>query len=242
MLQLRNVYNKVFPLNTFRRFLSDQIFSWSIHLGYYTIITVSILSSVAIITFLIGYPIVKWKDLDIMPNKTAPTQIDTFLLSISIGILTVCFGYFIGVVIWFTLYCIYEMDYKVWKERQNLYIDELINGKKDLEAINIPITLTFYQRINYFMCALGSRQRYFSRLIIIIIIILIFLMIHAFVSINIFPNFKMHWVAKWYLSASLQFIIGLILYGIYSCIKPSCVKEFERFKSQSLSAESHDSN
>jgi len=174
--------------------------------------------------------------------KTKSTDpISTYIGEVAFGILSLMIILMIIGAICAIVFLIYDCDYKSWSKSQEKYIAELKDGKEDVEAIHIPVRINLYQRFSYKILPLNSLPRYITWSLVRLAIATITVMLHIYVSLLILPwkDEKVPWPAKWIISICIQVFIGLIVAMIYMCIEPSCTADWQRFKSQRSSAQSH---
>jgi len=238
MLRLKIAYTKVFPLTSVRRFIVDQFISWFTFLGYYIGIALTIIVAVTIILHFIGTTGISIFQIKDIPGRS---PIGNYLACVGLGYLFLCgIGLAALIIIGITvgLYAGLECDYLNWYIDQEKYIDELEKGRIDIEAERIPITITKFQKLNYAIFPLGSLYRYFGRLVLYFVCISVLLYCHICLSLFTFPVSPkdMPWPITWFVSSCIQFIIGMIIFGIYCCFEEPCTKEWIKFKQQSLSA------
>lgn len=237
MQHLKYTYNRVFPKTSIRRFILDQIISWAKFLGYYG----SILLIIILAFYLIGIATLYFSS-NIFPNTFnhfSEGHIKRLVVGFVISCMIFAFACIvslplgaIGLVIMF----IYEFDYKVWCSEQQKYIVELEKGVMDQEAVYIPVKITKFQRINYYIFPLGSVLRYIVRMILIIGVLVIILVIHGYFSLwfhSILPTINgpnnETVIVKWYISVLVQMTIGLILFVIYAGVNATCMRDWQRF-------------
>ncbi|MCJ7636031.1 MAG: hypothetical protein MUO21_00925, partial [Nitrososphaeraceae archaeon] len=237
MNHLRQAYAKVFPLTSIRRFIVDQIFDWTIHLGYYGGIIIGIVLGILIPSYIagafIGYLV---PGIYTQRNSASPGPITIYVLNIVFGLTILFFGLIIIVPICFLI----QENYKTWHKDQLKYILELQEGKPDDEAVHIPVVTTQFQRFNYYVLPLATIQRYIARMLLFLTIGITIVISHMYVSLWMFPftvdDKFMPWGLQWILSICIQAIIVIVVFLFYCCFEESCKRDWKKFKSQAESA------
>jgi hypothetical protein len=242
-LTCANMYSKLFPLGTLRRFIADQITNWIIFVVYYgAIITVCTYVSFVVLRY-IGHLTIVTLAINIERSPDGKPIHDTERLAIEIG-----FGVITMIIIpTFFLFLhqigtfVYEIDYIPWVNEQQKYLMEMKDGRQDAEAVYVPVTTSKLQQIGYKVIPLGSLLRYSIRLIVGLFVFCVIVVCHMYISVKTYP-FKPedHWLVIWILSLIIHTCVGFVLlflgYGVYWSISQDWVK----FRRQQTSAVAHE--
>lgn len=234
----RAIYSKLFPLTSIRRFVLDQIIIWiKIFLPY-----VVSLTGILLLCLTIGVVVTPYFE-----TKADQTSI---LMQIMFGVLvlitTVSVVGIVGLFIFIIIYSVYTNDYLEWLkgQRVEIYDEEC--------AIHVPIQYNqFNITINYIL-PIGSKRRYFVRLLIIGIVIAIPVTIYSMISIYLFRivsgNPVTVWTklskekteCPWFLallfSLTGQLLILLIILGIWAMFHEPCSEAWRKHVRQTASA------
>lgn len=234
---LKGAYVNAFPLSTLRRFIIDQIISWFLHIGYYGSIISTVAYIIMAVLYLVGKFIVEHINFKLLEINNS---FDMYVGYTAIGFTTLLIFVAVVAILGVVILAIYDIDYSEWIIDQQKYIKELEFGKEDIEAVRIPIYINDFERFSYKILPLASTQRYIVRILLGLLIDIMIIKFHIWISLLTFPHDNtLPWFVKWMISIIFQILIFAICFPIYLCIKNSCENDWNKFKSQQLSAISH---
>lgn len=120
-LQLQYIYGRIFPLDSFRRFVADQLLQTSYYFGYYGGLTLIITTAISSILYLLGSTAEKYLG-PVIKNS------DHYIISGIIGgiIVAIILGSVIGFLYLFMM-VLHSEDYLPWvKSRQEQGTDAIV--------------------------------------------------------------------------------------------------------------------
>ena len=234
---LKGTYANIFPLSTLRRFIADQIINWFLYIGYYGSIISTVTYVIMAALYFIGKFIVNNINIKLLEINNS---IDMYVGYTGIGLTALLIFASVMVLLSLLILAIYDIDYSEWILDQQKYIKELEYGKEDIEAVRIPIIINNFERFSYKILPLASTQRYIVRILLGLLLLVTIIKFHIWISLLTFPHENtLPWFVKWMISIIFQILIFAICFPIYLCIRNSCENDWNKFKSQQLSAISH---